>query len=243
MNLTKKRGGQATAVYKTESQETSHSTQKNIDDEKEITYDKMFVLFLVGSVIGVLMEGFFCLLTKGHWETHVVSVFGAFNILYGAGAVLFFVGAVKLKSKPLGWRVVIMAVSATTLELFSGLLLKDFLGMRAWNYEHSFMNYKGLICIGFTCVWGLAALIFCELEPKISKDLKKVKGRKWNVICIVVSVFMAVNIGLTAASITRWSERHYGMAAKTKIQVDLDEDAPDDWMQARFIEWEFLDNK
>ncbi|MCI5796825.1 MAG: putative ABC transporter permease [Ruminococcus sp.] len=202
MNLTKKRGGQVTAVYKPESQETSHSTQKNSGDEKEITYDKMFVLFLVGSVIGVLMEGFFCLLTKGHWETHVVSVFGAFNILYGAGAVLFFVGAVKLKSKPLGWRVVIMAVSATTLELFSGLLLKDFLGMRAWNYEHSFMNYKGLICIGFTCVWGL-----------------------------------------TAASITRWSERHYGMAAKTKIQFDLDEDAPDDWMQARFIEWEFLDNK
>ena len=51
---------------------------------------------------------------------------------------------------------------------------------------------------------------------------------------------MAVNFIMTAASIYRWSERHYGFEAKTKFEKYLDERAPDNWMQARFVEWEFL---
>ena len=56
----------------------------------KITYDKLFWLFMAGSLMGVLIEGLFCLIRKGQWESHVVTVFGPFNALYGAGAVLFF---------------------------------------------------------------------------------------------------------------------------------------------------------
>lgn len=55
-----------------------------------ITYDKLFWLYLTGCIAGVIIEGVFCLVTKGHWESHVVSVFGAFNVLYGFGAVLLY---------------------------------------------------------------------------------------------------------------------------------------------------------
>lgn len=74
----------------------------NMNDEQKkeqsayITYDKLFWLFLIGSVAGVIIEGVFTLVTKGHWESHVVSVFGAFNILYGFGGVLYYVGAVAV---------------------------------------------------------------------------------------------------------------------------------------------------
>lgn len=119
------------------------------DTKKEITYDKLILLFFVGCILGVLMEGTFCYILKGHWETHVVSVYGAFNTLYGVAAMLFYVGAVKMKDKPIAFRVIVMTVVATVLELLSGLLLRNWLGMRAWNYDNSFMNYKGIICIGF----------------------------------------------------------------------------------------------
>lgn len=215
--------------------------QKEIK-ENEITFDRLFVVFFIGCVSGVLLEGIFCLITKGHWESHVVSVFGAFNILYGAGAMLFYSGAVKLKSKPIFLRVTIMTVSATALELGAGLFLKDYLGMRAWNYDGKFLNYKGVICLQFTFIWGFAAFAFCKLQPKISKKLERIKGRMWHGVCVAVSIFMILNLSLTALSIARWSERHYGVAAVTKIQNFLDVDAPDEWMQSRFMEWEFLDN-
>lgn len=207
----------------------------------EITYDKLLFLFVFGCVIGVLMEGTFCLITKGHWESHVVSVFGAFNILYGAGMVLFYVGAVKLKKFSLLKRVIIMTLTATFLELMAGLFLRNVLGMRAWNYENSFMNYKGIICIGFSLIWASAAFAFCKLQPRISKKLEKIKGKTWHSTCVIVGIFMAVDLMFTSAFIIRWSERHYGVAAETKIQSYIDKDAPDDYMQSRFVEWEFLD--
>ena len=118
--------------------ETVTAAEKNLHEENPITYDKMFWLFMSGSIAGVIVEGVFCLITKGHWESHVVSAFGAFNILYGFGAVLFYVGAVKLKNRPVAFRVITMALTATMLELICGLFLKYGLGMRAWNYENSF---------------------------------------------------------------------------------------------------------
>lgn len=209
--------------------------------DKEITYDKLMMLFLFGGIAGVILEGTFCYITKGHWESHVVTVVGTFNTLYGVGAMLFYVGAVKLKSKSMPYKVAVMTFSTTGLELLSGLLLRYGLGMRAWDYSNSFMNYKGIICVGFTCIWGLVAYVFCKLQPRISKSLEKVEGKKWHIAFVIFGVFMVLNLTLTAMYITRWSERHYGFSAQSKIQSTIDKDAPDDWMQSRFVEWEFLD--
>jgi len=213
----------------------------DLPDEEKISYDELFWLFMSGSIAGVVIEGLFCLMTKGHWETHVVSVFGAFNILYGLGAVLFYIGAVKLRNRPVAVRVLIMTATATLTELVCGLLLRYGLGMRAWNYDNAFLNFKGIICLGFSLVWAAAAFVFCMLYPYISAVLNKLK-RKWlHVACIVLTVFMIPNIGFTGLAIFRWSERHYNVAAVSKIQQYIDSDAPDDWMQSRFVEWEFID--
>ena len=207
-----------------------------------ITYDKLFWLFLIGSIAGVIIEGVFTLVTKGHWESHVVSVFGTFNIPYGFGGVLYFVGAVKLKDKPLYFRVLVMTFAATILELLSGLLLRYGLGMRAWNYEHNFLNFKGLICLSFSTMWGIAAFIICQLSPYIDRTLSRMRGRCWHAMCVALSIFMVIDMSMTAMSFVRWSERHYGIETNSSFMKQLDIDAPDDWMQSRFMEWKFLDN-
>ncbi len=205
-----------------------------------ITYDKLFWLYLTGCVAGVIIEGVFCLVTKGHWESHVVSVFGAFNVLYGFGAVLLYAGAVKLKDKNIFVRVVLLTMTATILEFFSGLLLKYGLGMRAWNYENKFLNYKGLICISFSIIWGVAAFIICKIYPYINICLNKLKGRKWNIACAAFTIVLAVDLILTSVAMVRWSERHYGISPIFKIAKQFDMLAPDEWMQTRFMEWKFL---
>lgn len=222
-----------------ENNENKQLTQSK--EESKIPYVKLFTLFMFGCILGVLMEGTFCFFAKGHWETHVVSIWGPFNILYGFGAVAFYVGAVKLKEHNIILRVVIMMIVATILELFCGLLLKRVLGMRAWNYSHNFMNYQGLICLKFSLGWGVAAWLFCLLCPMIDKLLSFVKGRTYKIICSVLTLFMIINVGLAGVSIIRWSRRHYGIDATTKIERKIDLLTPDDWMQQRFIEWEFLD--
>lgn len=225
---------------------TEHRTEQSdsltvSNKERAITYTKLFWLFLAGSIAGVIIEGLFCLIKKGHWETHVVSVFAPYNLLYGLGVILFYIGAVKLQNKPLPVQIVTMTVLATSLELTGGLLLRYGLGMRAWNYSNKFLNYKGIICLGFSVAWGIAAFAFAKLSPHIQVLLKRCTGKPWRIACIVLSIFIAFDLCMTSTFIMRWSERHYGISAKTEIQKMIDTEAPDDWMQSRFIEWRFLD--
>ena len=206
-----------------------------------ITYEKLFWLFIIGSLIGVVMEGTFCVFSKGHWESHVLTLVGQFNALYGAGAVLFYSVIALLHNKKTITKVAVITVVATLLELLCGILLADGLGMKAWDYSESYMNYRGIICLTFALGWGLAGLVFCLFFDKIDRGLSKLQGKKWKITCLALSVFMAVNLSLTAVTIYRWSERHYDVAASTKIGTIIDEYAPDDWMQQRFVEWTFLD--
>lgn len=208
----------------------------------EASYYRLFLLFVCGSVLGFFLEGAWCLVTKGHWESHVVSVFAPYNILYGLGAVLFYVGAEKTRGLHIVYRTLIMMLTATVLELLAGLLLQHGLGMRAWNYSHKFLNFKGLICFSFSFAWGIAAFGFCMLYPFIHKLVCRCIGRPWKIIGTMLSVVVAVDLCLTGAFMVRWKERHFGYQAETQIQKTIDDVAPDEWMQKRFIEWRFIDD-
>lgn len=224
--------------------EKSHRSKRGINNEDNpITYCKLFWLFLIGSVIGVMLEGLFCLISKGAWETHVVSVYLPLNPLYGTGAVLFYVGAVRLQKKNIWCRVLYMTLGATALELICGLLLRYGLGMKAWSYENSFMNYKGIICLGFSLAWGVAAFGFCKLYPYISKFLNRLKAKGWNYACLILSAVLVLDVSLAGLAITRWSGRHYGFEATTQFEQELDTEAPDEWMKSRFVEWKFIDSQ
>lgn len=215
--------------------------EKTVKEAKDITYDKLFLLFMIGSLLGVIIEGCYCLFKKGHWESHVVSVLGHFNILYGSGAVLFFAGAAILKKKNIVLRATILMLIATVLEFIVGLMLKYGLGMRAWNYENKPLNIEGIICVRFSLMWGLAALAFCLVFPHVNSFLNRFKGKAVHFACVGLGIFMALNLTVTGMAITRWSQRHYGDMADNRFESFIDRTTPDDWMHSRFMEWEFLD--
>ena len=54
---------------------------------------------------------------------------------------------------------------------------------------------------------------------------------------------MVIDLALTAVALGRWSSRHYGNQATNRAQTVIDKYTPDEWMELRFIEWSFLDNK
>ena len=212
------------------------------DPNKKVLYSDMFWLFLFGSVLGVVIEGLFCLITKGHWESHVVSICGWFNILYGAGAAGLYAGAVKLQDKPIWLRAVILMSIATVLELASGLLLKYGLGMKAWDYHNNFLNLDGIICLQFSLAWAAIAYIICALSPHLGRILTRLRNQKYHVFCMAMSVFLIINIGLTGVALERWSDRHYGLERQQNMLTRIiDYTTPDQWMQNRFVEGQFLD--
>ena len=100
-----------------------------------IDYSKLFWLFLFGSLLGMLIEGVFCLIRFGHWETHVVSVRLPLCILYGIGAVFYFIGGAFLQNEKIIIQFLLFGALGTGLEFISGWILEHGLKMYAWDYS------------------------------------------------------------------------------------------------------------
>lgn len=218
---------------------------KKYTEKKEkseyITYRNMFWLFMIGNIFGVLFEGAWCFVRFGRWETHVVTIWGPFCLIYGIGFVVLYISAVKLKDKT-GWlRFLFIALILDAVEYFCGWLIDFALGMKAWDYSESFLNIKGRICFGMTLFWGLAGILFARFAvPALERLFRKMQGKGWKAACVVLSVFMAVNIAVTAVCLVRWSARHRGVAPATQIAQLADTYYGDEYMEKRFVEWSFI---
>lgn len=84
-----------------------------------VTYCNMFWLFMFGNVLGVLLEGTWCRLIFGHWETHVATIWGPFSLIYGVGAVMFYISGEKIRST--GYKGVVARFCSIAIGVLGGL--------------------------------------------------------------------------------------------------------------------------
>ena len=115
--------------------------KKELKIRENLSFQNMFWLFMIANVVGVILEGVWTVFKFGRWETHVVCILGPFNLLYGAGAILFYFISVLVQKKNPIIQFVGFAVAADILEYIGGWMLEAGLGMKAWTYKKHFMNF------------------------------------------------------------------------------------------------------
>ncbi|MCM1543868.1 MAG: putative ABC transporter permease [Ruminococcus sp.] len=208
-----------------------------------ITYRDIFFLFMIGNVLGVIVEGVWCKLYKGKWETHVVALLGPFNIVYGIGISLFCIVDYLLVGHPLLLRVAMLALAGSLVEYLCGLVIRIGIRMKAWDYRHHRWNLQGLISPKMTVAWGAMGFVFDRFMNKpLKKLLMRMSGASWNVLCSVLSVFMVINLSCTAVCIIRWANRHRGKPPMNRISRFIDDKYPDEWMEKKFCNWKFIED-
>ncbi|MBQ9899076.1 MAG: putative ABC transporter permease [Ruminococcus sp.] len=208
--------------------------------ERRVTYPRLFWLVIIGSVLGVIIEGVWYYFMHDRWETHVVTIWGPFCLIYGLGGAVYYAGNCLMEGKNIVLRYAVFLLIGTGVELLCGLLLKYGLNMRAWTYKGYPFNFMDLICLKMAIIWGFVGLAFGLLVKPVDKLFSLMQGRYWNWICAVFSAFMAVNLVCTCACMIRWKQRHDGKPASGKVAQIIDEHYDDDFMQTRFVEWRFL---
>lgn len=75
-----------------------------------LSYQSLFWLFMFGNVLGVIVEGVWCRFRYGKWQTHVVALWGPFNIVYGIGIVTLYIGETLFNRFDRLLRIVILAL-------------------------------------------------------------------------------------------------------------------------------------
>lgn len=208
--------------------------------EIKVTYPKLFWLFIIGSIAGVLLEGTFSVFKRGAWESHVVSVWGPFCIIYGIGFAACYAGYAAMQEKSKIYQFWMFGLGGCFVELICGAILDIGLHMRAWNYTKHFMNFRGYVSLSMIFIWGFVGVAFTYIIPYLDNIFSKMEGNGWKIACNIFTVFMIVNLTVTGAAINRWSSRHFGKTAGNQIEELLDNHYDDDYMANRFCEWKFI---
>ena len=210
---------------------------------KYITYPVLFLLFFSGSILGTLIEGIFCLIRYGRWETHTVTLWGSFCIIYGLGAVGLYIGSVLFGHLHWALQFILFASIATVIEYLCGAILKYGLRMKAWDYSRSRFHLHGLVCLKMTLAWdalGVLFSLFCVPHIRVFVPYLDIFPVK--IVCICLSVLMAVNLFITMLCIRRWSKRHFGFPPRNDLEKYIDRTYPNERMAKRFCEWRFIED-
>ncbi len=216
---------------------------KNQSCAKEIKgYYPYFWLFVIGSVVGFFLEGFWSILRLRIWENHASTIWGPFCIVYGVGTVVIYAVGRRLAQKPKWLQFAVFAFVGTAVEFFSSLFQEAIFGSVSWDYSHHFLNVSGRVSLQMSLIWGALGILFTRwIFPHLEEVVHKMRGRRWNILCIVLSVFMVLNLLMTSVAVLRWRERLFDIPASNPLENYLDSAYGDERMEKIFCNMNFLE--
>ncbi|MBQ9162200.1 MAG: putative ABC transporter permease [Clostridia bacterium] len=206
----------------------------------KIKYAGVFWLFMIGSVLGFVLEGIWHAVRWGGWESHSAVVWGPFCIIYGIAAVVLYLASFYLQDKGIISQFLICGAVGSAIEWASAVFQERAFGSYSWDYSDQTFQLDGKVSLFMTCLWGALGVLFIKLLfPFLEKNLPRMIGGGWNIACTCLSVFMAINLLLTTFAVLRWGERTESIPASSNFEVYLDERYNDDKMSEIFPNMNF----
>ncbi len=190
---------------------------------------KIFWIFVIGS-----MFGFFAEIIYGAVYTRTIIirqglVYGPFIQVYGMGAVVYYL--------------LIRKVQEPKKAFFSGMLMGGILeylcsffqeiifGTISWDYSNLFLNINGRTSVVYCFYWGIIAVVFLKvIYPWIQKMDKYTHKKQVKIATVIVMIFMTIDIVLSCLAGIRQDERHRNIQPKNKIDVFIDNNYPDEFL-------------
>lgn len=126
----------------------------------------MVCLFCLYSFIGWMIETIYVSVEFGHFAERGFLL-GPLCPIYGFSALLITFVFARIKSKP-GLLFITAAVVLSAFEYLTSVALEFLFDAKWWDYSNKFLNLDGRICLLFTLVWGLAAVLLLKfIDPAL----------------------------------------------------------------------------
>ncbi len=207
-----------------------------------LCYSKLFWIFVAGSFVGFLLETAYVLLTPPHhFELRVSVVFGPFILVYGFGAVLFTLVLYKMYNQKDLLIFLSSMVIGGGFEYACSLIQQLVFGTVSWEYTGSMLSLGGRTNLMYSFFWGVLGLVWVkDLYPVLSNTVQRIPKRIGRPLTAAVSVFMAIDILLSAGAVYRQSERVQGIPAENAVQQFFDTCFPDAYLQVIFPHMQYV---
>lgn len=201
---------------------------------------KLLLVCFVGSFAGVVVEVLWCLVRNGYIESRAGLVYGPFNLLYGAGAVVLTLALYRYRNR--GYLLSFLGgmIVGSVVEYVCSWGQEALFSSRSWDYSNIPFNLNGRICLLYSVFWGVLGVLWIkDLYPRMAKWILKIPNKAGKILTWCLTAFLVVNAVVTCVAVARWSQRVQGEPAASSFWSFVDERFPDDRMERIFANMEF----
>ncbi len=191
-------------------------------ETKENLYN-LFWIFVLGCVIGWVIEGLWTYVKKGVIINHSAVVIGPFNMAYGLSACVLSILFYKRQTDNNFKVFLIGFIGCSVLEYMMSLGMELILGFTAWNYSSKPFNINGRVCLMYSFFWGVLAIFWVRvLYPFILNFIKKLDYNIGKKIAVCLAIFLVADIFLTFSAIERARAKEMGIPPQNHYEELLD---------------------
>lgn len=193
----------------------------------------MLLLFIVGSVIGYVIEMIFCRITRGRFESRKGLVYGPFSQIYGMGAILMTTLLFPLRDNMLAVFIG-SAIIGGVFEAVCSYVQEKAFGTVSWEYsQQKFSLFGGRTSLKFMFFWGALGMAYIGLvHPALFGAFGAIPMAVKAPVVAGITAFLIYDIALSCLAVARWQRRRVGAPAKTRLQGWLDEKFGDARMES-----------
>lgn len=201
----------------------------------KLNFFNLFWTFVVCSIIGLVIETVFHLVTVGDYQDRAGLLFGPFSPIYGIGAVLMTLALNGIRDKNPLLIFLLSAVIGGAFEYFVSWFMQFAFGITAWDYTGTFLSIDGRTNGLFMACWGLLGVIWVKLlMPAIFKLIYLVPWNWRYTVTSVATALMIVDCTMTLQALNCWYERESGQPVETRLQQFYADNFGDEYMANRF---------
>ena len=196
---------------------------------------KIFIIFMIGSMIGYVVEMIVALVQNGHFVSRQGLLYGPFTPVYGIGILVYYVFFTFVKTRDKKWVFLFSMVIGGITEYLCSYVQEEVFGTVSWDYSQWLFNINGRTTLVHCTYWGFAGLLYVSfIEPLIPKIEEFIKSHKVKIMATSVAVFMIFNVTISSMAAIRQKERVENIPAQGNVDVFLDNMYPDEFMDTIF---------
>ena len=193
---------------------------------------KVFLLYVIGCMIGVYYEEILTVCRTGEWLSRQGIIYGPFNPVYGLGFLAFTVLLCRNLKRKWWLTYIYSCFIGGAAEVITSLISEYVFKVNAWDYSDKFLNIMGRTTIPFMLFWGLGGLIFVKIVyPGLSKLIELIPKRIGNLIMPTFLIFVLLSHVISYSALFRYGTRAEGQPASNAIEAVLDKYYDDDLMK------------
>lgn len=203
---------------------------KNKGEKKEVLNKlvKVFWVFIIGSLIGYVLEMIVGLVQNGHFVSRQGLLIGPFIQVYGLGLVTYYLVISKIKDKNNVKIFILSMILGGVIEYLFSFFQEKLFGTISWDYSNLPFNINGRTSLLHCLYWGTGGVLFVKfILPYIDGLDNLYKYKAYKIITSFLIVFICFDIIISGLAGIRCLERRRNMEAKNDIDVFFDVYYPD----------------